>query len=130
MIVKSQQSVEQLYKRIQVTFSYTLHGQIFIVTISALTCNVNCRMKANVAEDMLACESPQCIALEVFMDLGADFSIHVASRRVDAVFWLSIHALLGAMQCIIVGKNPSIVGKNPSIVENDLILELKFSFTL
>jgi hypothetical protein len=57
------------------------------------------------------------------MDLGVGFSIQISSKQVDAVFWLSINGLLGVIQCITVGENPS-------IVENDLVLELKLSFRL
>jgi hypothetical protein len=51
------------------------------------------------------------------------FSIQIMSRRVDAAFWLSISVFLGEVRCIIVGKNPS-------MVENDLVLEFRFSFRL
>jgi hypothetical protein len=57
------------------------------------------------------------------INLGVVFSIQIMSRRVDAAFWLSISVFLGEVQCIIVGKNPS-------IVENDLVLEFRFSFRL
>jgi hypothetical protein len=51
------------------------------------------------------------------------FSVHVVSRRVDAVFWLSISVCLGEVRCMMAGKNPS-------IVENELVLEVRFSFRL
>jgi hypothetical protein len=54
------------------------------------------------------------------INLGVVFSIQIMSRRVDAAFWLSITVF---WVCIIVGKNPS-------IVENDLVLEFRFSFKL
>jgi hypothetical protein len=41
------------------------------------------------------------------MDLGVDFSIQVVSRRLDAIFWLSVSLFLGVMQCMMVGKTLS-----------------------
>jgi hypothetical protein len=57
------------------------------------------------------------------ISLGVIFSVHVVSRRVDAVFWLSISVFLGEVWC-------TMVGKNPSIVENELVSEFRFSFRL
>jgi hypothetical protein len=57
------------------------------------------------------------------INLGVVFSIQIMSKRVDAAFCLSISVFLGEVRCIIVGKNPS-------IVENDLVLEFRFSFRL
>jgi hypothetical protein len=45
------------------------------------------------------------------------------SRRVDAVFWLSVSVLSGVVQCMMAGKTPS-------IVENNLVLAFELSFRL
>jgi hypothetical protein len=57
------------------------------------------------------------------INLGVVFSIQIMSKRGDAAFWLSVIVFLDEVWYIMVGKNPS-------IVENDLVLEFRFSFRL